>query len=128
MKPRLCDPRQSREYFEKKLNFTTGPVELDLWLKENKNDIVLVDVRKKEDYEKGHIRGAISLPKDSWATPQGLSKDKLNVVYCYSQSCHLAAAAAMTFASQGYCCMELEGGIETWTKVGFKTESLAAAR
>ncbi len=127
MKPKLSDPRQSQEYFDKKLSFSTGPVELGKWIKD-KEDIVIVDVRAKEDYEKGHIPGAISLPMGSWATPEGLAKDKINVVYCYTQTCHLAASAALEFSAQGYCCVELEGGFEGWKNGGLQIEGAGARK
>jgi len=77
-------------------------------------NVNIVDVRAAEDYAEGHIPCAVNLPKDRWSTLEGLRKDKINVVYCYSQVCHLAAAAAFEFASRGYPVMELEGGFRTW--------------
>jgi rhodanese-related sulfurtransferase len=44
----------------------------------------------------------------------GLRKDKTNVLYCYSQVCHLAATAAVEFSGKGYPVMELEGGFRAW--------------
>jgi rhodanese-related sulfurtransferase len=57
----------------------------------------------------------VNLPHGQWHTAKGLSKDKLNILYCYSQTCHLAAAAALELASQGYRVMEMEGGFAAWT-------------
>jgi rhodanese-related sulfurtransferase len=108
----LPDPQKARAYFENKVAFTTGPVELSHSLESG--NVTVVDVRTAEDYEKGHIPGAISLPQGSWENARGLSRDKTNVVYCYSQQCHLAANASIAFATQGYSVMELEGGFETW--------------
>lgn len=71
------------------------------WLKENLNnpDLVLVDLREKKEYDKGHIQGAISMPgleslfaKDDWKMPKldflkelfsnaGIDKDSLVVAY-----------------------------------------------
>lgn len=110
----IHDPARARAYFENKVAFTTGPIELDHFLKSGENHITVVDVRAAEDYAKGHIPGAINLPKENWGTPAGLSKDKTNVVYCYSQVCHLAANACLAFASKGFPVMELEGGFDTW--------------
>ena len=100
--------------------FTTGPVELERMMK-NK-EVNVVDVRAAEDYAEGHIPGAVSLPKDQWAGLKGLRKDKVNVLYCYSQVCHLAATAAVQFAGQGYPIMELEGGWRWWKDDGFDVE------
>jgi rhodanese-related sulfurtransferase len=111
---RIHDPAKAREHFENKLAFTTGPVELDHMIKSGENNLVIVDVRAAEDYAKGHIPGAINLPQGAWDNPTGMSKDKTNVVYCYTIVCHLAAKACFHFASRGFPVMELDGGFETW--------------
>ena len=54
---------------------------------------------------------------------KGLRKDKLNVLYCYSIVCHLAAVAAVEFASKGYQVMELDGGWRRWKDEGFEIEN-----
>lgn len=113
---RLHDPARAKTYFEDKLAFTIGPVELDKWIKTGENNLVVVDVRDAEDYNKGHITGAINLPKQTWENPQGLRRDRTNVVYCYSQQCHLAASACALFAGKGFPVMELEGGFDTWKR------------
>ena len=107
------DPNKAREYFANKIAFTTGPVELSRNLQQGA-DITVIDVREAEDYQKGHIPGAINLPHDRWATCEGLRKDALNVLYCYSHVCHLAATAAVEFAGRGYSVMEMDGGFEVW--------------
>ncbi len=109
------DPQIALKYFQTKLDCTTGPIELSHWLEEG-SPVNVIDVRRPEDYAKAHIPGAVNLPKEEWAGAKGLSKDKTNVVYCYSQTCHLAAAAAVEFAKKGYPVIELEGGFNTWQK------------
>ena len=125
---RVHDPAKARAYFEDKLAFTTGPVELDRWIKSGENNLIVVDVRAAEDFAKGHIPGAINLPKGKWDNPQGLSKDKTNVIYCYTQQCHLAANACVHFASSGYPMMELEGGFEEWKEHELEIEEESANR
>jgi rhodanese-related sulfurtransferase len=117
----LQNPAKAREFFENKVAFTTGPVELDRMITQNQN-INIVDVRAAEDYVKGHVPGAVNLPKEKWNTLEGLDKDKTNVLYCYSQVCHLAATAAVEFAEKGYSVMELEGGFETWKEYKMPVE------
>ena len=78
------------------------------------DDINIIDVRATEDFAQGHIPGAINVPKERWNTPVGLRTDTTNIIYCYSEVCHLAAAAAKEFAEQGFPVMELEGGFEEW--------------
>ena len=98
---RIHPPARAKAYFEDKLAFTTGPVELEKWIKSHEDNLVVVDVREEEDYAKGHIPGAINLPKNKWDSLRGLAKNKTNVVYCYSQQCHLAANACARFAGSG---------------------------
>jgi rhodanese-related sulfurtransferase len=124
---RVQDPAKARAYFEQKMGFTTGPVELDRMLKAHE-PITIIDVREQEDFVKGHIPGAINIPHDSWENPKGLQKDRTNVVYCYTQVCHLAARACVGFASKGYPVMELEGGFETWKEYELDIEPEPANR
>jgi rhodanese-related sulfurtransferase len=108
------DPTQAREFFQDKMTFTTGPVELERVIKQD--NINVVDVRAAEDFQKGHIPGAINLPQDKWQDLKGLRKDQTNVLYCYSHVCHLAAKAAVEFAGKGFPVMEMDGGFEAWKK------------
>lgn len=109
------DTRQARDYFVQKLAFLTGPHELNGQL-ERKEPITIVDVRLPSDFAAGHIPGAVSLPRGKWHTLAGLTKDRTAVVYCYSQTCKLAAAAAVEFAAAGFPVVEMEGGFEAWVK------------
>lgn len=109
---KIHDPAKAKAYFEAKMAFTTGPIELERMIQAG--EVNVVDVRASEDYVEGHIPGAMSLPKDRWQTLEGLRKDKVNVLYCYSQVCHLAATAAVEFSGKGYPVMEMEGGFRAW--------------
>jgi rhodanese-related sulfurtransferase len=115
------DATQAKEYFEKKLAFTTGPVEVSQQIEVGEN-IVIIDVREPEDYRKGHVPGALNLPKPEWPTANGLRRDAMNIIYCYSQTCHLGAQAAARFAAEGYQVMEMDGGFETWEAKNLQIE------
>ena len=116
----IISPQKAAEYFENKLEFTTGPYELQHMIQNN--EVKVIDVRAREDYANGHIPGAINLPRDQWSSLSGLSNEKINVVYCYGMVCHLAAQAAKLFAENGYAVMELEGGFDEWKNHGMETE------
>lgn len=124
-KLKIPSAAKARKYFQDKMGFTTGPVELERWVKQGQ-PVSIVDVRAAEDYAEGHIPGAVNLPKDQWHDAKmvkaQLRKDKINVLYCYSHVCHLAATAAVEFASKGYPVMELEGGWRWWKNDGFDIE------
>lgn len=115
------DFAKAREHFAARNAFTTGPHELAYAL-QNKDGVVVVDVRYPTDFRKGHIPGAINLPKGKWDKPAGLSKDRLNVLYCYNQQCHLASEAAAQLVEQGYPVVEMEGGFATWEAGGSAIE------
>ena len=51
----INDPVKAKEFFEDKMAFTTGPVELERMMKNN--EVNVVDVRAAEDYAEGHILG-----------------------------------------------------------------------
>lgn len=119
--PQNQDPARARAYFEQKVAFTTGPVEVDHAIKGHEN-VVIVDVREAEDYAKAHVPGAINVPKGNWDSPEGLQKNGMNIVYCYTQQCHLGANACVRFASQGYPVMEMDGGFEAWQENDLDTE------
>jgi len=116
------DPEKAYKFFSDKMAFTTGPVELARRLKQA-SDLAVIDVREPEDFRKGHIPGAVNLPHDKWSTRQGLRKESLNVLYCYSHVCHLAATAAVEFARQGFSVMEMEGGFEAWKENDLEIEN-----
>jgi rhodanese-related sulfurtransferase len=107
------DPAKAKAFFEQKLAFTLGPIEIRyLW--EEQQAFNFVDVRDAEDYREAHALGAISLPEAHWEGCGGLSKDRMNVLYGYSGVCSLAARAAVRFAEKGFPVMEMDGGFEAW--------------
>lgn len=110
---------RAKGFFEDKLAFTLGPVELKNIM--NEGYIKIIDVRKPNDYNKAHIKGAISIPAEQIESKMNeLSKDNINIIYCYNQQCHLAARCALKLAENGYPVMELEGGFARWYELDFE--------
>ncbi len=113
----------AEEFFAKKLAYTLGPVELRE--KMQKSDIKVIDVRNKEDYDKGHIKGSVSMPySDLEKSLVNLSKNQLHIICCYNQQCHLGAKACYLLTSNDYPAMDLEGGYEVWQRFHFEIEFL----
>jgi rhodanese-related sulfurtransferase len=75
---------------------------------------IIVDVREREDFIKGHVPGAINIPKGSWDKIGRCHNEEIVIIYCYSQTCHLAIEAALEFVWHGYSVLEMEGGFEAW--------------
>ena len=82
---------KAAEFFADKLAFTLGPVELKKLHETNPDGIQIIDVRHADVYMKSHIPDAISFRRTIFHIHHHLSKDKINIVYCYNEDCHLAA-------------------------------------
>ena len=48
------------------------------------NEYIIVDVRTKDEYETGHVAGAINIPYEQIENNNDLDKDKVIFVYCQS--------------------------------------------
>ena len=112
------DLTKAREHFEARLAFTTGVHELDYLVQHPQGDFTVIDVRFPSDYAAGHVPGAINLPKGKWQNPKVLRKDATHYLYCYDQTCHMAAEAALELIALGYPVAEMEGGFATWEANG----------
>jgi len=110
----VISPHKALEYFETRLEFTIDPFGLSELIK--KGEVNIIDVRAEKDYKQGHIPRAVNLPKNRWRIFEGLSRNRPNVVYCYSVTCLLAARACREFAENDYPVMELLGGFEEWKR------------
>jgi rhodanese-related sulfurtransferase len=104
---------RARLFFDDRLDFTRGPVELNEMIKQGEQ-MNIIDVRRPEDYSKEHIPGAVNLPEEKWSTFKGLSKDRPNVVYCYSEVCQISTRAAKYFVEHEFPIILLAGGIAEW--------------
>ena len=77
---------------------------------------VVVDVRRQDEYEAGHIPGAILLPNETIGTerPEALpDTDQVILIYC--RSGNRSKQAAQKLADMGYVNVYEFGGIVTWT-------------
>lgn len=109
------DSEKARNYFAKNLAFTLGPVELKEMLEKNK--VKLIDVRAKEDYDISHLPNAVNIPYEELKEQlETLSKEDINVVYCYNYLCHLGDRACFRIAEAGYPVMLMQGGFKSWTE------------
>ena len=77
---------------------------------------VIVDVRRQDEYDAGHIPGAILIPNESIGTnrPAELPDfDQIILIYC--RSGNRSKRAAQKLADMGYKSIYEFGGINTWT-------------
>ena len=76
---------------------------------------IILDVRTQEEYDEGHIPGAIVIPHEEIAERAGdalTDKDQLILVYCRSGRRSKIAAEAL--AELGYTNIKEFGGIIDW--------------
>lgn len=83
----------------------------------NRGDVVLLDLRPSEEYNAGHIEGAVSVPMEKLDLYlQQLPKDKEVVAYCRGQFCAFSAIAAQKMKEQGFRAFRMAEGIHEWQK------------
>ena len=127
MKERITKhTNKAKEYFLNQISFTITPFELKELIKNDTNEINVIDIRKYDDYIDGHIPYAIHIPVDNIEEHLVmLEKDKINIVYGYSEYCKLTPKACYTIADKGYPVMLLRGGYHIWEKNDFETVKLS---
>ena len=82
----------------------------------NHKDAVLIDTRKAEDYQKGHIVNAINMPLADLVSgniPIDKYKDKTVIAYCVSGMSSKTACKYLLKAGIKNVC-NLTGGINGW--------------
>jgi len=87
-------------------------------------EVMVMDVRPREEYEAGHIAGALSVPLTllehymSEVDPQ-----KEIVAYCRGPYCVLAAEAVRKMRARGYKAVRLAEGYPEWQEQGLPVEA-----
>ena len=81
-----------------------------------KNDgHVIVDVRRQDEYDEGHIPGAVLIPNESITDTQPEQLPDLNqVILIYCRSGRRSKEASQKLADMGYTNIYEFGGINTW--------------
>ena len=83
-------------------------------------DVQLGDVREKNEWDEGHLPGAVHLPKsylEQWAEDRLPDKAKTTVLYCAGGV--RSAMAADTLAKLGYTkVISMQGGFNRWKDTG----------
>lgn len=83
---------------------------------ETEKDYIILDVRTIEEYEEGHIPGAICVPNEIIGENAiGELPDKGQVILVYCRSGNRSKQAATKLAEQGYTNIYEFGGIIDWT-------------
>ena len=122
------DLSRAKKFFEDIVSYTIGPFSLDEMIEKRINTINIIDVREYDDYSKGHIPYAIHIPYNCEDKNfEILNKEKINIVYSYSDSCPRSYKTALRLIEKNYPSVILRGGFKVWKKHDFditKTDSI----
>ena len=76
---------------------------------------IIIDVRRQDEYDNGHIVGAILIPNESIGTSQPEQLKDLNqIILVYCRTGNRSKQAAQKLADMGYTNVCEFGGINTW--------------
>jgi len=97
------------------------PEEAQQLLKKGK--AVIVDVRGQDQYQAGHIKGALSVPLDEIGSRvKELPSDKMIITYDAALHEHTSARAVLDLNAKGIKnAAALLGGYNAWVKAGLPT-------
>ncbi len=83
-------------------------------------DLVVVDVREPQEYEQGHIEGAINIPRG--IAEMGITRmvpDPATRIICYCAAGNRSAMVADNLRQMGYENIEsMVGGFQEWARSG----------
>ncbi len=113
----------AREYLGEPDTFE--PIERDeLARRIEAGTVIVIDVRPPEEYEQGHIAGAVSVPLDeikTWA--REAPKRKQIVAYCRGPYCVYAIQAAAELQKRGLRAVRAADGVAEWRAAGLPIET-----
>ncbi|MFC5448659.1 ArsR/SmtB family transcription factor [Paenibacillus aestuarii] len=92
------------------------PISLEeLMSRMDRGDVMLLDVRPQDEYEVGHIPGAISVPIDELEKYLATLPMNVEVVaYCRGPYCFMSAQAVEIMQSKGIKASRLVEGVHEW--------------
>lgn len=87
----------------------------ELMARVNEGAAMVIDVRPADEYDAGHIPGAINIPLDELPRRlETLPRDQEIVAYCRGPYCMLAVEAVERLHEAGYQARRLEDGFPEW--------------
>ena len=100
------------------------PVLADELLSRAKKGLVTVlDVRPREEYEAGHLPGAVNIPIDRLESELArLPKKREVVAYCRGPFCLMSFDAVAALRKRGWKARRLEEGFPEWKAAGMPVE------
>lgn len=101
----------------------------ELLRRQKSGEVTLVDVRPHEEYQAGHIPGAINIPVAELAGRLAeLPADRDIVAYCRGAYCVMAPDAVHIARTAGRAAMRLDDGMLEWRLAGLPVHEGEAVR
>jgi rhodanese-related sulfurtransferase len=89
-----------------------------------RGEVTLLDVRPAEEYQAGHIPGALSVPlAELDRRLSELPRRREVVAYCRGPYCVMAIEAVTRLRARGYRALRLEAGVPDWRARGYPVET-----
>lgn len=91
--------------------------------------VVVIDVRPAEEFEQGHLPGAVSVPLDalkSWARDEAPRRKQI-IAYCRGPYCVYAVQAVAELTKRGLRATCSEDGVAEWRAAGLPIETERSA-
>lgn len=96
----------------------------ELLARVRRDEVVVIDVRPIEEYEAGHVPGAVPIPLEELrARLHELPRDLEIVAYCRGPFCVLAPQALGILRGAGFRARRLDGGMPEWRGAGYPVEA-----
>lgn len=109
-------------YRDRRYEFAkVSPEELQALLQ--RDEITLLDVRPRPEFQSGHLPGAVSIPLDELENRlDQLPRHKPVVAYCRGPYCGYADQALDLLSRHGWSVFRLEEGVAEWQQAGYELE------
>jgi ArsR family transcriptional regulator len=87
------------------------------------DDVTVVDVRPADEYEAGHIPGAVSMPvPELKRRVRELAKGREIIAYCRGRYCVYSLEAVTLLRKYGYRARRAHEGLPDWKAAGLPVE------
>jgi rhodanese-related sulfurtransferase len=116
---RFLEIQRIRKRFLEEQKQLSGVDRETLMQRVESGEVVVIDVRPPEEYEAGHIPGALGIPVAQLRRHlSGLPKNKDVVAYCRGPYCVLAVEAVYLMRSRGIRAYPLDASVHDWRARG----------
>lgn len=107
-----CGKEDAMKDTNEQIDFQQVSMQEGLELMEADSDYILLDVRRIDEFEDGHIPGAINIPNESIGEEEIAElPDKSQTIYVYCRSGNRSKQAAKKLVALGYTNVIEFGGI-----------------